>query len=153
MEETLKLAAQMGCTVEELLGSQDGALPIADIAPKFVYGADLVSRELLRQLPTHMRNLHQWYLDVCKENTTFIVANIPDAYYFRREVLHIEISELWQLFNLDSLDKSLMSCYCLLKIDECRIKNITNIGFVDPDKVHHDTVRDKDEETGGNLLR
>ena len=47
----------------------------------------------------------------------------------------------------------LCTLLCRLRIDECRIKNITNIGFVDPDKVHHDTVRDKDEETGGNLLR
>ena len=113
MEETLKLAAQMGCTVEELLGSQDVALPIADIAPKFVYGADLVRKERLHQLSTHMWNLHQWYLDVCKENKKFIVANIPEEYYFRKEEIHIEMNELWQLFNLDALDKSLMSCYCL----------------------------------------
>ncbi|KAK1691851.1 hypothetical protein QYE76_008548 [Lolium multiflorum] len=64
----------------------------------------------------------------------------------------VESDSKVKLFNLDSLDKSLMSCYCLLKIDECRRKKITNIGFVDPDKVHHDTVRDKAEETGGNLL-
>jgi hypothetical protein len=113
MEETLKLAAQMGCTVEELLGSQDGALPIADIAPKFVYGADLVSREQLHKLPTHMRNLHQWYLDACKENIMYIVASIRWEYYYRKEEIHIEMNELWQLFNLDALDKSLMSCYCL----------------------------------------
>nr|XP_051183951.1 uncharacterized protein LOC127297680 [Lolium perenne] len=82
MEETLKLAAQMGYTMEELLGSQDGALPIADIAPKFVYGADLVSKERLHQLPTHMRKLHQWYLDACKVDQRYIVANIPEEYYF-----------------------------------------------------------------------
>ena len=113
MEEAASLAAACKVTVEELLLAADAALPIADIAPKFVYGADLVSKERLHQLPTHMRNLHQWYLDVCKENKKFIVTNIPEEYYFRREELHIEISELWQLFNLDSLDKSLMSCYCL----------------------------------------
>jgi hypothetical protein len=28
-----------------------------------------------------------------------------------------------------------------------------NVGFVDPDKVHHETVKNKIEETGGNLLR
>ncbi|KAM0884309.1 hypothetical protein ACQ4PT_031083 [Festuca glaucescens] len=153
METAAALAAQVGCTVEELLSAHDAAVPTADIAPKFVYGADLVSKERLHQLPTHMRNLHKWYLDACKENKTFIVGNIPEEYYFRREDLHIEISELWQLFNLDSLDKSLMSCYCLLKIDECRRNKITNIGFVDPDKVHHGTVKDKTEDTGGNLLR
>ena len=113
LEEAAALAAQVGCTVQDLLSAHDAAVPTADIAPKFVYGADLVSRERLRQLPTHMRNLHQWYLDACKENTSYIVANIPEEYYFRKEEIHIEMNELWQLFNLDALDKSLMSCYCL----------------------------------------
>ena len=113
LEAAAALAAQVGCTVEELLSAHDAVLPIADIAPKFVYGADLVSKERLHQLPMHMRNLHQWYLDACKENTSYIVADIPEDYYFRKEEIHIEMNELWQLFNLDALDKSLMSCYCL----------------------------------------
>ncbi|KAK1644471.1 hypothetical protein QYE76_062276 [Lolium multiflorum] len=46
-------------------------VPTADIVPQFVYGADLVSKEQLHKLPTHMRNLHQWYLDACKENISF----------------------------------------------------------------------------------
>jgi hypothetical protein len=113
MEEAASLAAACKVSVEELLLAADAALPIADIAPKFVYGADLVSKEQLHKLPTHMRNLHQWYLDACKENIRFIVAHIPHEYYYRKEEIHIEINELWQLFNLDALDKSLMSCYCL----------------------------------------
>ena len=113
MEEAARLAAACSVTVEELLSAADAALPTADIAPKFVYGADLVSKERLHQLPTHMRNLHQWYLDACKVDQRYIVANIPEEYYFRKEEIHIEMNELWQLFNLDALDKSLMSCYCL----------------------------------------
>ncbi|XP_071683451.1 uncharacterized protein [Lolium perenne] len=153
MEEAATLAAQCGVTVEELFGAADAALPTADIAPKFVYGADLVSREQLHKLPTHMRNLHQWYLDACKEKKMYIVASIPWEYYYRNEEIHIEMNELWQLFNLEALDKSLMSCYCLLKISECKSNNIINVGFVDPDKIHVETVKHKREETGGNLLR
>nr|XP_051208834.1 uncharacterized protein LOC127326046 [Lolium perenne] len=153
MDEAATLAAQCGVTVEELFGAADAALPTADIAPKFVYGADLVSREQLHKLPTHMRNLHQWYLDACKEKKMYIVASIPWEYYYRKEEIHIEINELWQLFNLEALDKSLMSCYCLLKISECKSNNIINVGFVDPDKIHVETVKHKREETGGNLLR
>jgi hypothetical protein len=111
MDEAATLAAQIGMTVEDMMFSD--AVPRADIARKFVYGADLVSKERLHKLPTHMRNLHQWYLNACKENTSFIVADIPGDYYFRREQIHMEMNELWQLFNLDALDKSLMSCYCL----------------------------------------
>jgi hypothetical protein len=43
----------------------------------------------------------------------YIVASIPWEYYYRKEEIHIEMNELWQLFNLEALDKSLMSCYCL----------------------------------------
>ncbi|KAK1662679.1 hypothetical protein QYE76_050838 [Lolium multiflorum] len=151
MEEAAKLAAACDVTVEELMAAAD-IVPTADIVPQFVYGADLVSKEQLHKLPTHMRNLHQWYLDACKENIRFIVAHIPREYYYRKEEIHIEINELWQLFNLDALDKSLMSCYCLLKISECKSHNIINIGFVDPDKVNVQTVKYNKEETGGNLL-
>ena len=111
--EAAKLAASMDVSVEQLLSSQDNTLPFGDIAPKFVYGEDLVSDERLKELPTHMRNLHQWYLNACKVDKKYIVANVPEEYYFRREDIHIEICELWQLFNFDALDKSLMSCYCL----------------------------------------
>jgi hypothetical protein len=59
-----------------------------------------------------------------------------------------------QLFLLIAYTHYILCTFlCRLKIDECRRKNITNIGFVDPDKVHHDTVRDKAQETGENLLR
>ncbi len=42
---------------------------------------------------------------------------------------------------------------CRLKIIECRSNKMFNVGFVDPDKVHHDTVKNNAKETGGNLLR
>ena len=40
-----------------------------------------------------------------------------------------------------------------MKIDECKRRYINNIGFVDPDKVHHDTVRDNPNDTEVNMLR
>jgi hypothetical protein len=58
MDEAVKLAAQMGMTIDDLLGGAD--LPKAIVAWKYVHGQPLVSDEKLRQLPTHMRNLHDW---------------------------------------------------------------------------------------------
>jgi hypothetical protein len=60
MDEAAKLAAQMGMKVAHLLGGAD--LPKAVIVPKYVHGQPLVSDKKLRQPPTHMRNLHAWYL-------------------------------------------------------------------------------------------
>ena len=58
MEEAAKLAAAMGVSVAELLGSQDDKLPKADVVPTYVPGMPLVSKEKLQQLPTQIRNLH-----------------------------------------------------------------------------------------------
>ena len=111
--EAAKLAAAMGVTVAELLGSEDDKLPMADVAPTYVPGKPLVSEQKLKQLPTQMRNLHQWYMREVKGVRIMIVAKVRQEYFFRPEEVHVEFSELFQLYNFDALDKSLMSCYCL----------------------------------------
>ena len=40
-----------------------------------------------------------------------------------------------------------------MKIEECKRRRINNIGFVDPDKVHNDTVTESPDDTEENLLR
>ncbi|KAI4992427.1 hypothetical protein ZWY2020_051844 [Hordeum vulgare] len=82
-----------------------------------------------------------------------IVLSVPREYYGRPEEIHIDFDELFQMYNDDALDKSLMSCYCLRKILDCKSKNILNIGFIDPDKIHIATLTDKPKETEENLLR
>ena len=105
----------MNCSVEVLLGPSDAALGFGPVAPKYVHGAELVSKNRLDEMPTHLRQLHEWYLQFCERDKTtrYITADIPEEYYFRREEIHVEITEFWQLFNLEALDKALMSCYCL----------------------------------------
>ena len=38
-------------------------------------------------------------------------------------------------------------------IDECKKFKFLNVGFIDPDKVHNETVRDNPVETENSLLR
>ena len=52
MGEATKLAAAMGVSVAELLGSQDDKLPKADVVPTYVPGKPLVNKEKLKQLRT-----------------------------------------------------------------------------------------------------
>ena len=40
-----------------------------------------------------------------------------------------------------------------MKIEECKRMNIINIGFVDLDKVHNETVKLNPDQTVENLLR
>ncbi|KAI4985863.1 hypothetical protein ZWY2020_018493 [Hordeum vulgare] len=151
LESAKKLAAACGVSVEELLSSQDDKIPKAVVAPKhqFVLGEPLVSKD---DLPTNMRYLHQWYLSESKNGRTMIVPSVPKEYYGRPEQIHIDFDELFQMYNGDALDKSLMSCYCLMKILYCKSKCILNIGFIDPDKIHIATLTNYPKETEENLL-
>jgi hypothetical protein len=111
MDEAMRLAAQMNITVAEFLGG--AKLPKAAIARKYVYGQSLVDDEKLHQMPTMLRNFHDWYLRVSKREQTMLVVKVGPAYYFREELIPIEFLEFFQFMNLDALDKYLMSCYCL----------------------------------------
>ena len=111
-ERAKELAAACGVSVEDLLASQDDRIPKVVVAPKpqFVMGEPLVNKD---DLPTNMCYLHQWYLSESKNGRTMIVLSVPREYYGRSEEIHIDFDELFQMYNGDALDKSLMSCYCL----------------------------------------
>jgi DNA recombination-dependent growth factor C len=48
---------------------------------------------------------------------------------------------------------SFCTLLCRMKMQECKRKNIYSVGFIDPDKVHIETLTHKAEETMNNLLR
>jgi hypothetical protein len=113
MQAAAALAAEMGVSIAELLSSQDDNLPKATVVPEFKVGMPFVTPEEHKQLPTAMRRLHNWYLQVAKQERIMIVLKVPEEYYFRPETIHVEFSELNQLYKFWALDKSIMSCYCL----------------------------------------
>jgi hypothetical protein len=112
MDEAMRLEAQMNITMAELLGGAE--LPKAPIARQYVYGQPLVDAEKLREMPIMMRIFHDWYLKTSERGEqTMLVAKVGSEYCYREDEIHIDFSELFQFMNLDALDKSLMSCYCL----------------------------------------
>ena len=61
-----------------------------------------------------MYELHQWYMDITKiSNRESLMMKVKEEHYFHENVLYVEFTELFQLFNQDALDKSIISCYCL----------------------------------------
>jgi hypothetical protein len=111
--EVQDAAANVGVSIAEYLGSLV-EYPMADLAYQYKYGEPLVKPELIKTLPTKMRRLHDWYMKVSKEGLTWIVLEIEDEHFFRgNQEIHIEVCELFQLFNQDALDKSIVSCYYL----------------------------------------
>jgi hypothetical protein len=86
---------------------------MAPVVPTYELGMPFVTQERSAELPTTMRSLHNWYLRVVKEGRIMIVVKVPEEYYFRADEIHIDFSELNQLYNFRALDKSIISCYCL----------------------------------------
>ena len=110
MAELIKQTAKaLGASVP-----YEGYFPTAELTYKYTYGQPLVRSDKIPLLQTQMRKLHDWYMQACRESKIFLIVGIKDEHYFRgNEELNIEFEELFQLFNQDTLDKTLMSCYCL----------------------------------------
>ena len=118
--EVQDAAANLGVSIAEYLGSLV-EYPMAELAYQYKYGEPLVKPELVKTLPTKMRRLHDWYMKVSKEGLQWIILEIEDETFFRgKQEIHIEVCELFQLFNQDALDKSLVSCYCQIGRASCR---------------------------------
>ena len=85
--------------------------PFLEVAYKFVQGKNLV--ENVSALPTRMRNLHSWYLNRAKEGFESIMVGVKEEHYFQEYAVSVDFVDLFALYNLRALDKSLLSCYCL----------------------------------------
>ena len=69
--------------------------------------------ENLRKLPTSMRNLHSWYSNATKRGIESIMVRVKEEHYFQEYSVSVDFCELFQLYNLRALDKSIISSYCL----------------------------------------
>jgi hypothetical protein len=87
---------------------------MADIAYKYRHGSPLVRPEEIPNLPTRLQKLHKWYMEASKDGKNWIVLGINDEHYFRgTDDTNIKFAELFQLYNHETLDKSMISAYCL----------------------------------------
>ena len=101
-----------GLSVAQVIG--DSGFPMAELAWKYVEGGSLVRPEQIPNLQTQMWRLHEWYMQASKEGNTMLIVAVREEHYFRgNDEIYIDFEELFQLFNKDTIDKSLVSCYCL----------------------------------------
>ena len=115
IEEARRLARDCGISVEQLLSGHDGSFSIADpqAAWKYEAGKSLVRPELLGSLSTLKRQLHQWYLKTSNNGLDTLMVKITEEHFFRDDSVCIYLQDLFDLYNLDALDKSIISTYCL----------------------------------------
>ena len=85
-----------------------------ELKRKYVQGQPLVEPDKVKNLPTRMYELHQWYMNITKiSNRESLMVNVNKEHYYHEKAVTFEYSELFQLYNKDALDKSIISCYCL----------------------------------------
>ena len=107
--ETLKI------TVGQLLEIEDmPVLTEEEIKRKYARSQPLVKPEEVKKLPTRMYELHEWYMDITKRSDReSLMVQVKKDHYYHENAVTVEYSELFQLYNQDALDKSIVSCYCL----------------------------------------
>ena len=87
-----------------------------EFVPAYHYrhGCPLVRPELVKDLPTKMRKLHDWYMEKSANSENWIYAKFQNEHYGHGQGFDlIEFSELFQFYNGDAIDKSIVSAYCL----------------------------------------
>ena len=114
-EEHIEQAERLMITVGQLLDIEPmSQLREEEIKWKYVRGQPLVEPDEVKNLPTRMYELHQWYINITKiSNRESLMVNVKEEHYFHEKAVSVEYLELFQLYNQDALDKSIVSCYCL----------------------------------------
>ena len=113
-EEHIAQAESIGITVGQLDIEPMSPTREEEIKRKYARGQPLVKPEDVKKLPTRMYELHQWYMDITKiSNWESLMMNVKKDHYYHEKAVIVKYLELFQLYNKDALNKSIVSCYCL----------------------------------------
>ena len=107
-----KFAAEVGMSLSQL--DAEELHPYLHVDKwKWKYGESQVPPEQIEFLPTQMRRLHDWSMNVTREGRKVLLVQVTEEHYISKDELHVYLEELYQLYQLDSLDLSIVSTYCL----------------------------------------
>ena len=113
LEEARRFAIECGVPLDHLLSGNDGGYTTADVAWVYALGKSLVSPDKLESLSTSMRQLHTWYMKATQRKLNQLMVLVREEHFFREDSVCIDFEDLYYLYNLDALDKSIISTYCL----------------------------------------
>ena len=107
-----KFSAEVGMSLSQLDAEE---LPPYMHVDKWTwkYGKSLVPPEQIEFLATQMRRLHDWYMDVTKLDRKVLLVQVTEEHYIGKDEINVYLEELYQLYQLDALDLSIVSTYCL----------------------------------------
>jgi len=116
IEQYGEKANLFGLSITEYMRRLDEFEPEAPkIAYQYRHGAPLLEHEsMIKDLPTKMRRLHNWYIKACAEEKNWIYAQFKQEHYGHGDgFVLIEFPELFMFYQGNALDKTLVSAYCL----------------------------------------
>nr|ABA94455.1 transposon protein, putative, CACTA, En/Spm sub-class [Oryza sativa Japonica Group] len=140
-----------GLTTDQLLG----VAPIEKEEVKYMYelGKPLVKPELPQSLPTQMYKFHHLYMEMSAIGREMIGARIRDTDFLQGDdILWINFKGIYELYQLDALDVSIMSCWILMEIQRARRQGVFDTGFIDPRKVNVAMLDQYPQATVDNLV-
>jgi hypothetical protein len=110
----LDFARETGFSLSQLDPYAPDQFESAPIAFQYVKGGPMVSPKLNpSQLPTHLRKLNKWYLEVAKEGREMIYFTPGKDHFLGHQEITISMEELFRFFNLRDIDIGIVSCYTL----------------------------------------
>lgn len=110
-QEIRQWMKQIGPKRERLL--QDTPIEKAELKYKFTLGELLVKPDQVNTLPTQMYWYHQWYMEKSSRGREMFRARVRNADYFQGDVLWILHKDVFDLYQLDALEVSLLSAWVL----------------------------------------
>jgi hypothetical protein len=81
--------------------------------PKFVMGKPMLIVDVLKQAGKSFVELHNYHISNYKKGHNIIVSFMEEHFLVGNNIFLISWSDLYDLFNLDALDMSLMRCFAL----------------------------------------
>ena len=106
-------AAAQGMTIAHYIAQLE-VFPEDQMKHKYRHGKSLVRPNEVKDLPTKMRRLHKWYMKASKEAENWIVLGFKNEHYgYGDGEIMIEFEEIYQLYQMDDIDKAIVSAYCL----------------------------------------
>nr|AAK92601.1 Hypothetical protein [Oryza sativa Japonica Group]AAP52262.1 transposon protein, putative, CACTA, En/Spm sub-class [Oryza sativa Japonica Group] len=140
-----------GLTTDQLLrGAPFGK---AEVKYKYELGKPLVKPEQLQSLPTQMYKFHRLYMEMSATGREMIEVRIRDTDFLQGEdILWINYKGIYELYQLDALDVSIMSCWTLMEIKRARRRGVFDTGFIDPQKVNVAMLDEYPQATEDNLV-
>jgi hypothetical protein len=95
-------------------GNIESAAEVDIWKKKFVLGQSLYNPQALSDLGMQMYLLNKWYMQASTSGDFCVGVRIRDEHWFRGDdVMYVDFAEFHQLCHLTSLDKVIISCYCL----------------------------------------